>query len=153
MTQADRLSDLVSLTQEQALVEHFHAVVWIDHHEARVFHFGEDDVVRERIHPQHPVRHIHHKANSRGSGHSPEDQDFFHSVAQAIGTAGAILVGGPANAKREFVKHLERHAPELALRIAAVEPLDHLTDGELLAHARQFFGAFDRMAPQRTSQS
>jgi hypothetical protein len=43
---------------------HFHAVVWIDHHEARVFHFSSTDVERLVLHPDHPTRHIHHKANS-----------------------------------------------------------------------------------------
>jgi hypothetical protein len=132
------------------LSEHFHAVVWIDHHEARVFHFNADDAERAVVHPQQPTRHIHHKAHSIGSGHSPEDQHFFHAVVQAIDTAGAVLIGGPANAKHELLKHIQRHAPQLLPRISAVETLDHPTDGELLAHARQYFRAADRMAPQRS---
>ncbi|MFI4868118.1 MAG: translational machinery protein [Steroidobacterales bacterium] len=130
--------------------QHFHAVVWIDHHEARVFHFSADDVERAVVHPGRPTRHIHHKANSVGSGHTAEDQEFFRAVVDAISTAGAVLIGGPANAKQEFYKHIQRHAPQLLPRIAAVETLDHPSDGELLAHARQFFRAADRMAPQRT---
>ena len=93
---------------EQPLSQHFHAVVWIDHHEARVFHFNADDVERAVVPPHEPTRHIHHKAHSIGSGHSPEDQHFFHAV------------------------------------------VDHPTDCELLAHARQYFRAADRMAPQRS---
>jgi hypothetical protein len=30
---------------------HYHAVVWIDHHEARVFHFSSNDVERLVLHP------------------------------------------------------------------------------------------------------
>ncbi|MFI4867381.1 MAG: translational machinery protein [Steroidobacterales bacterium] len=130
--------------------QHFHAVVWIDHHEARVFHFNVDDAERAVVHPQHPTRHIHHKAHSIGSGHAAEDQAFFHSVLEAIGSAGAVLIGGPANAKHELFKHIQRHAPQLLPRIATVETLDHPSDGELLAHARQYFRAADRMAPQRS---
>jgi hypothetical protein len=132
------------------LSQHFHAVVWIDHHEARVFHFNADDVERDVVHPERPTRHIHHKAHAIGSGHSAEDQAFFHAVVEAIGGAGAVLIGGPANAKHELFKHIQRHAPQLVARIAAVEPLDHPTDGELVAHARKFFRAADRMAPQRS---
>jgi hypothetical protein len=47
---------------------HFHAVIWIDHHEARVFHFSPTDVERLVLHPDHPTKHIHHKASSIGSG-------------------------------------------------------------------------------------
>jgi stalled ribosome rescue protein Dom34 len=131
------------------LSQHFHAVVWIDHHEARVFHFNADQVERDVLHPDSPTRHIHHKANSIGSGHSAEDQDFFHAVVTEIGAAGAVLIGGPANAKHELFKHIQRHAPQLLPRIAAVETLDHPSDGELVAHARKYFRAEDRMAPQR----
>ena len=130
--------------------QHFHAVVWIDHHEARVFHFNADDAERAVVHPQHPTRHIHHKAHSIGSGHAAEDQAFFQAVLEAIGSAGAVLIGGPANAKHELFKHIQHHAPQLLPRIAAVETLDHPSDGELLAHARKYFRAADRMAPQRS---
>jgi hypothetical protein len=132
------------------LNQHFHAVVWIDHHEARVFHFNADDVERDVVQPKDPTRHIHHKAHEIGSGHIAEDQTFFHAVVEAIGAAGAVLIGGPANAKHELFKHIQRHAPKLVPRIAAVEPLDHPTDRELVAHARLFFRAADRMAPQRS---
>jgi hypothetical protein len=130
--------------------EHFHAVVWIDHHEARVFHFNATEALREQVHPINPTRHIHHKANSVGSGHSAEDQNFFGAVLEAIGGAGAVLITGPASAKHELIKHIERHPSKLHARVAGVETLDHPTDGELVAHARQFFRAADRMAPQRT---
>ena len=55
---------------------HYHAIVWIDHREARVFHFNVADVDQLVLHPHNPTRHIHHKANSIGSGHAAEDQAF-----------------------------------------------------------------------------
>jgi stalled ribosome rescue protein Dom34 len=118
---------------------HFHAVVWIDHHEARIFHFSASEADVVVVHPQHATRHIHHKANSIGSGHAAEDHDFLQSVADAVTDAGAILVTGPANAKTELINHIERHAPALKARIRGVEALDHPTDGEILALARKFF--------------
>jgi hypothetical protein len=42
------------------MTEHNHAVLWIDHHEARVFHFNADDVERLLIRPDNPHVHIHH---------------------------------------------------------------------------------------------
>jgi hypothetical protein len=61
-----------------------------------------------------------------------------------------VLIGGPASAKHELFKHIQRHEHQLLTRISAVETLDHPTDKELLAHARQYFRAADRMAPQRS---
>ena len=129
--------------------EHYHAVVWIDHREARVFHFNATESDEHVVHPHDPTVHIHHHANSIGSGHAAEDQKFLHQVAAAIGGSKAVLITGPANAKHELVKHIEHHDPKFAACIAGVEALDHPTNGELVAHARKFFRAADRMSPQK----
>ena len=128
---------------------HFHAVIWIDHHEARVFHFSPTDVERLVLHPDRPTKHIHHKANSIGSGHASEDHAFLQAVAQSIADAGAVLVTGPANAKTELVKHISQHDPKLMRIIVGVETVDHPSDGQLVAHARHYFKAEDRMLPQK----
>jgi stalled ribosome rescue protein Dom34 len=127
---------------------HFHAVVWIDHREARVFHFNPADVDRLVLRPDDPTRHIHHKANSIGSGHAAEDQNFLEAVAQSIADAGAVLITGPANAKTELVKHIEKRDPRLMAIVKGVETVDHLTDGELVALARRYFKAEDLTTPQ-----
>jgi hypothetical protein len=90
---------------------HFDAVIWIDHHEARVFHFSSTEVERLVLRPDHPTKHIHHKANSIGSGHTSEDHAFLEAVAQSIADAGAVLITGPANAKAELVKHISQIIP------------------------------------------
>jgi stalled ribosome rescue protein Dom34 len=128
---------------------HFHAVVWIDHHEARVFHFSATDVERLVLHPDHPTRHIHHKANSVGSGHPSEDHEFFRAVAQSIADAGAVLITGPADAKIELNKYISQHDPKLMKIIVGVETVDHPSDAQLVAYARQYFRAEDRMLPQK----
>jgi hypothetical protein len=134
--------------QELSVSKHFHAVIWIDHHEARIFHFGPTDVDQLVLHPEHPTRHIHHKANSIGSGHAAEDHAFLQAVADSVADAGAILITGPANAKAELVKHIHRHAPKLMDAIAAVETVDHPSDAALVAYARKYFRAADRMRRQ-----
>ena len=128
---------------------HFHAVIWIDHHEARVFHFNPSDVDTLVLHPDHPTRHIHHKANTVGSGHDSEDHAFLHAVAQSIADAGAVLITGPANAKTELIKHIHHHDPKLMNIILGVETVDHPSDAQLVAYARKFFKIADKMQPQR----
>jgi len=127
---------------------HYHAIVWIDHHEARVFHFSPAEVERLVLRPHEPTRHIHHKANSIGSGHAAEDQALLHEVAAAVADAGAVLITGPANEKTELVKHIRHHDPELAKIIVGVETVDHPTDGALVAHARSYFKLEDKMRTQ-----
>jgi stalled ribosome rescue protein Dom34 len=126
---------------------HYHAIVWIDHHEARIFHFNPTEVDRLVLRPHEPTRHIHHKANSMGSGHAAEDRDFLHDVTTAIADAGAVLITGPANEKTELVKYIHANAPNVAKAIAGVETVDHPSDNILVAHARTYFKAADRMRP------
>ena len=128
---------------------HYHAVVWIDHHEARVFHFNVSEVDRLVLHPHDPTRHIHHKANSIGSGHAAEDHDFLQRVAESVSDAGAILVTGPANAKTELVKHIEQHMHGLRAKVVGIETVNHPTDGELIGHARKYFAGDHQMPPRR----
>jgi stalled ribosome rescue protein Dom34 len=127
---------------------HYHAVVWIDHRQARVFHFSPTDVEELTLHPDHPTYHIHHKANSIGSGHASADQDFLQAVTAAIADATEVLVTGPANAKTELLKYIHLRAPRLMPKIVGVESVDHPSDGQLVAFARKYFKAKDRMLPQ-----
>ena len=124
---------------------HFHAIVWIDHHVARICSFNADEAEVTIVRPDRPTRHIHHKANTIGSGHAGEDQGFYAAVAERFQSAGAVLITGPANAKHELVKHLEQCRPELRSRVVGVESLDHPTDGELVAYGREYFKSADRM--------
>jgi hypothetical protein len=127
---------------------HHHAVIWIDHREARVFHFNATDVEKLVLHPENPTRHLHHKANSIGSGNAAEDHAYLQAVWESVVDAGAILITGPANAKNELVKHIEQHDPKRRQLIAGVETVDHPSDGALVAHARKYFQAADRMLAQ-----
>ena len=130
------------------MTNHFHALVWIDHQTAKVFRFNTDSSETAIVHSTHPHQHLHHKANSGDSGHASVDKDFLERVAAAISHSGAILIVGPASAKTELQTHLEHAHPAIAAKVSAVESIDHPTDGQLLAHARHFFKADDRMRSQ-----
>jgi hypothetical protein len=55
------------------------------------------------------------------------------------------LITGPAGTKKELASYLGEDQPSVAAKIVGVEPLDHPSDGELLAFARRFFAPDDRM--------
>lgn len=129
------------------MTHHFHAVVWLDHREARIFEFGGGDVRFQRIRSEN-AGHIHHKAGSIGSGHAPADADYLAAIAKALAPAREILLTGPANAKTELSRWLDQHAPDIAERVLGVETLDRFRDGEIIAFARKFFAREDRMTPQ-----
>ena len=128
---------------------HFHAIVWIDHSQAKVFHIGlsgEDEMV---LHPHLPTRHLHHKANSIGSGHAAFDKEFFAQAMNAVSDAGEILIIGPAGAKTELAKYLRELHSKIGDRIVAVEAADHPSDHQIVAYAKRFFG----MGPPRATAS
>ena len=127
---------------------HYHAVLWLDHHEARIIHFNVDDADTERVRPSDPPRHLHIKAGSPSGTHITDEPAFYRDIAAALGDAHEILVAGPSNAKREFLKYLRKHGAATWRCIVGVETLDRLSDNQLLVEARKFFDRADRMRPQ-----
>jgi stalled ribosome rescue protein Dom34 len=131
------------------LATHYHAVIWIDHHEAHVLHFNADQMDEDVVHPAHPPRHLHGKAGSASGTHITDEPEFYRDVAAAVAEASAILVAGPSSAKTEFIKYLHKHSPQTLEHVMHIETLDRVTDNQLLAEARRYFGLEDRMLPQR----
>jgi stalled ribosome rescue protein Dom34 len=128
-------------------MSHAHAIVWMDAKEAHVFHFGADDVEKERIRSHSPFRKVHHKAGVIGAGHAHLDHRYFDDIAEALAGVQEWLLIGPGAAKTEMASYAEQNLPDLSRRLLGVAPADHPTDGELLAQARQAFKKADRMRP------
>ena len=127
---------------------HHHAVIWLDHHEAKIVHFSPDDSEVETVHPADPPHQLHIKSGSASGTHITTEPAFFQGVASACGEAKAILLIGPSTAKTEFVTYLRQHLPLLAGRIIEVKPADKMTDPQLLAAGRLFFKGADRLTSQ-----
>ena len=133
-------------------MSHYHAVVWIDHAEAHVMHISPEDVESSVLRPVKPHQKLHHKrgmdkGGAVGSGRAPEDQNYYHEVVEALKGAQEILVVGPANAKLNFIKHIHNHDKQMTDKVIGVETVDHPTDAQLVAYARKYFTAADRMRP------
>lgn len=126
----------------------FHAVVWIDHHEARILEF--DRTTQERKHVRSNLQNqLHHKSGEIGAGKATADRAYLQHVTEAVSDATEILVVGPGTAKLEFLRYLHSHAPDVERKVMAVESSDHPTDAQILAHAREYFRAADRMVAHR----
>lgn len=130
------------------MTSHYHAVVWIDHNEARVIHFNADAAEEDIVRTVHPPRHLHAKAGSPSGTHLAGEPQFYREVGEAIDSAEAILVAGPSAAKTEFVKYLHEHSPKMLGRVWGIETLARVTDHQLLAEGRRYFAKADRMHRQ-----
>ena len=127
-------------------MDRHHTAVWIDHQEAHVFEvdaetFSETTVKKPGHHRRHP--------RSEGPEHNhPDDEPrFFAALAAALSGSGPVLLMGPADEKLHFRDYVAAHASTLKLTIAGVETVDHPSDAQLVAYARKYLKAAERMVP------
>lgn len=115
----------------------FHAVVWIDHHSALIQEISPDQVKAQRI-KEHA-----HKTRQHQSGVRSE-HEFFGEVCDALAGVSEILVTGSHKAQADFRHYVEKHRPALKPKLVGWQTVDHPTDAQLVALARDFFHALDR---------
>jgi stalled ribosome rescue protein Dom34 len=118
---------------------HRHAAVFIDHHEAKVYHVDLDSFDEQTIASPHVHLHRHPKGAAEQPEHPDDVAHFFRDVAAALKDAEQILLVGPSTAKLQFVNYAKDEDRALAAKIVGVETLDHPTDGQLVAYAKKYF--------------
>lgn len=120
------------------------AVLWIDHKEARVF--SVDGAIARKLLATLPDEEEHRPNKATASGRRGEHiyEKYYGTVLQALRDVGPLLLCGPSTAKLEFTRYLDKHAPDVARKIVGVETVDHPTDRQLVALAKNRFGPLDR---------
>jgi stalled ribosome rescue protein Dom34 len=122
-----------------------HAVVWIDHQEARVFHVHPDATDETTIlAPQHHI-HRHPKGRGEAREHPDDARRFFGEVARALEGTDALLIVGPSSAKLDLFRYMHESERGLESKVVGIETADHPTDGQIVARARNYFKTSDRM--------
>lgn len=117
----------------------FHAVVLIDHHQAQVLQFDAEHVQAEKIKAR-----THH-TKQHGSAVRTE-HEFYAVVCDALAGIAEVLVTGSHTALADFRHYVDKHRPALAPQVVGYETVDHPSDKQLVALARQYFLKYDRMA-------
>lgn len=123
----------------------YHAAVWLDHNEAKIFHITHDSFTEHTVHPLKQHRQLHRKSGDDAGHRATEDSHYYHEIAKELAEAGTILVCGPATAKLEFIKHVHKHDHALEPKIIGVETVDHPSDAQFAAFARKYFIAHNAM--------
>jgi len=114
--------------------------VWIDSHEARVFHVGAGGFDEATVKaPQHHVHRHPVDQETRIRNHPEDEQHFFREVARALGGDGPILVLGPSVTKVHFLRFAQKHDHALDARIVGLETADNPTDRQIVAHVHSYF--------------
>ena len=88
---------------------------------------------------------MNHTSKDNSQSHKQEaEKKFFHEIALAIGASEELLVFGAGEAKTHFKTHLEKHHhTDLLKHLVGVEPLDHLTDNQILEAGRKYFKKYN----------
>jgi hypothetical protein len=118
-----------------------HFVVWIDGNEARVFSFGAQTFDESTV-PSLRYHHVHRHPKdqqTRTHNHPDDEPRFFREVGAALAGEGRILVVGPSVTKLRFLRYAQEHDRALESRIAGIETVDHPTDRQIVAYARDYF--------------
>jgi stalled ribosome rescue protein Dom34 len=117
----------------------FHAVIQIDHHHAEVLHFNATDVERVAL-------KAHGSVSRRHASGVRTEHEFYADVCKALEGVQEILVTGSRTGLSDFKHYADKHRADIVKHIVAYETVDHPSQGQLLALARQFFLKHDRMA-------
>ena len=78
-------------------------------------------------------------------GRAGPPNDFFAEIGEALRPYRAILIAGPGTARNELAGYLVEHDAKFRSRIWGIEAMDHPTAPQILAAARKYFRAADRM--------
>jgi stalled ribosome rescue protein Dom34 len=114
--------------------------MWIDSHEARVFHVDVETFDESTIHSAAHHVHRHPKDRETRTRNHPQDEArFFGEIVTALKDREEILIVGPSVTKLRFLKYAQEYAPVVASHVVGVESADHPSDRELVAHVRQYF--------------
>lgn len=125
-----------------------HWLLVIDHHESRIFRSEMHGAVPQQILPHEPDDYFRHAQDSKDVSRGKEKPDpnsFFGPVAAVLKTGGPILIfgtgTGTSSEMDQFIGWLKVHHSDLAARIIGSVVVDehHLTEGQLLAKAREFY--------------
>ena len=116
---------------------HFHAVVWIDHKQARIFHFNVDEADRTVIR-DHIVRDLHSRLKRTRPPDRRGQQAVLRGCRQGDRRRRRDLIVGPAQEKDSFAKFLAEKHPAIRAHVEGVETPTIRPTANSSTHARRY---------------
>lgn len=110
-------------------------ILWMDSEHAKIFKVSENGVHKEHL----DLKNLVHSHSGKYIFHKKNSQEIFFSRLAEMCNFGELIIFGPGVAKNHFKSHLELHHKDIFKRIIAFEPMDHLSDNQILERSREFF--------------
>jgi hypothetical protein len=127
-----------------------HLLVVIDHQEAKIYRTELQGAVPHQLVPYDPHgfgRHLHSKSEETDGKRKPERKSFYEAIAATLRGADRVLIfgngTGESSAMEQLIADLKHNHADVAKQIEGSIVIDenHVTDGQLLAKAREFFAS------------
>ena len=119
------------------------AVAFVDHQSAHVLQFDTEHVVQSKVHE-------HRKSTGQHHSGVRTEHEFFGHVCDALDAIAEVLIVGGHTAQADFRHYADKHRPQTARRIVGYEVVDHPSENQLVALARQYFARYDQMGGARS---
>jgi hypothetical protein len=120
--------------------------VWLDYQSAKIVKLGEDGNLQGEMATISSDVRSQHKGSGGATGHKHiEDhrandiEKFFAKLDQIVQHAHGLCVLGSGRAKTDYARHLSNHTFK-DLGSVEVLPAEHMTDHQLVAAVKEFFG-------------
>ena len=119
----------------------YHAVIWINHAEAKICRFSAVQESEVDLHSHTSLQGLHHcRTGWEAGGNTPDDTEFFGRINGALEDSEGIVITGPGNAKSALKVFLDHARPNIASHVLAVETIEDLPGADRLhALGRRYF--------------
>lgn len=116
--------------------------IWVDHHEAFLAKFQDEQLDREEEIYSHAGPHTHGGGWSqhRIDAHRHEQLNhFYDEILEHLGTVDEILILGPGQAKHELRSRIEHHKG-LRGKVVQLKTTDKISEEQFTKEAEAYFG-------------
>ncbi len=117
--------------------------IWVDHHEAFLAKFRNDQLTREEEIDSNAGSHTHGGGWSqhRIDAHRHEQlKHFYDAIINHLGLVDEIVILGPGQAKHELKTRIEHHKG-LRGKVVAIKSTDKLTEEQFVIRAEEYFNS------------
>jgi stalled ribosome rescue protein Dom34 len=111
-----------------------HCALIMDQSHARIIEFTKDASEFHKV--EKKTHHFHHHSSHEGT---EDRKKFFQLLASELKSYKQILILGAGIGKDQFKKYLDEHNHEISKNILSIITIDHPTDHQILAKAKEFF--------------
>ena len=114
------------------------SVIWLDSEHSKIFKISTEGVTKISLQQDTKGTHgDHHNSYKKNA-----EEHYFADVAKALANSEEVMIFGSGVTKNHFKSYLEKHHSPLADNVIGVEPLELLSDNQILEASRKYFKKF-----------